>query len=267
MEKLNIGLESVPQTMLLTLYARAKYSQQPRHEFYDQRSVDIVSQLDYDFSIADKDVAMRNGTVARTIVLDKLVREYLEKNPNATVINLGCGLDTRFYRLDNGQVHWWNVDLSEPLSVRRRFFQETERVHMIPASAMDEAWAQAVGKVDCPVCVIMEGLAMYLSEEDIRQIFKIIDSNFTHATVFLEIMPHIWQRRGHKIEKSVAATKAVFTWSANSGKEVVPLAPAFKWERDYQLTYGMCKLYPAMRLISWLPIWGKISEKITIFVK
>ena len=93
-----VDITGVPETMLQTLYARAKESRKPDHVIYDGKAIEIVDSLDYDFSLADKDLAMGSGVIARTIVLDKLVSEYLKKHKGAVVVNIACGLDTRCYR-------------------------------------------------------------------------------------------------------------------------------------------------------------------------
>ena len=102
MEKVKI--HGVPETMMQTLFARAAHSQKKEHKFYDAKAIEIVKQLDYDFSKAEKDAAMSSGVIARTILLDQMVGAFLEEHPDATVVNIACGLDTRVYRLDNGQV-------------------------------------------------------------------------------------------------------------------------------------------------------------------
>lgn len=76
--KSKIDITGVPETMLQTLYARAKESKKPDHAIYDGKAIEIVDSLDYDFSLADKDFAMGSGVIARTIVLDKLVSEFLK---------------------------------------------------------------------------------------------------------------------------------------------------------------------------------------------
>ena len=100
--KIKPELNGVAETMLLTFYARAQYSRSPRHAFYDAKAVELVERLDYDFSKASRDVAMGSGTIARTIVFDELVQAFLQKHPDATVVNIACGLDTRVYRMDSG---------------------------------------------------------------------------------------------------------------------------------------------------------------------
>ena len=89
-----ITLSGVPETMLQTVYARAKETK-TRGAITDNKAVEIIDRLDYDFSMADKDAAMHSGVIARTIVLDKLVKTYLAGHGGAVVVNIACGLDTR----------------------------------------------------------------------------------------------------------------------------------------------------------------------------
>lgn len=93
-----ITLSGVPETMLQTLYARAKETC-TRGAIRDEKAVALVERIDYDFSLADKDAAMHSGVIARTIVLDRLVEGFLAQHQSAAVVNLACGLDTRCYRM------------------------------------------------------------------------------------------------------------------------------------------------------------------------
>lgn len=92
-----VTLSGVPETMLQTVYARAKESA-TRGAITDKKAEEIIGKLHYDFSLAEKDTAMRSGVIARTIVLDKLVNAFLAAHPGAIVVNIACGLDTRCYR-------------------------------------------------------------------------------------------------------------------------------------------------------------------------
>lgn len=91
-----VDLTGVAETMLQTMYARAVYSQKPGHKFYDGKAIEIAKAMNYDFSKADKDALMSSGVLARTILLDGMVKQFVDENPNGTVVNIACGLDTGF---------------------------------------------------------------------------------------------------------------------------------------------------------------------------
>lgn len=261
----NISLEGVPETMLQTLYARAAYSQKEGHKFYDARAVQIVSHMDYDFTNAAKDAMMSNGVIARTILLDRMVDKFIKENPEGTIVNIACGLDTRFYRVDNGKVCWYNIDLPETIAVRRRFLEENGRVAMIAKSAMDESWADEIGEPKGKVLVVIEGLVMYLTEADVKQILSIVDRRFDSVEIIMETM-NPWVVK-HMKEKSIEATKAKFTWGLKSGRDLKLISPGFDWIEDVSLVEGMKVILPVYRLIGWIPAVKNISNKLVVLKK
>jgi len=167
------ALSGVTETMLQTIYARAKETK-TRGAIKDSKAVEIIDSLDYDFSLADKDSAMHNGVIARTIVLDRLAGKFLRLHPGAVAVNIACGLDTRCYRM-KGYSHWYNLDLPETIEVRRSILPPTEKITQIAMSAMDD-WGGEVAENGVPALVIIEGLTMYLSEADVQRIFSVIFS-------------------------------------------------------------------------------------------
>ena len=116
-----MNLEGVEKTMLLTLFTKAKHSQETNHKFYDPMAIDVISKIDYDFTLANKDSTMQMGVIARTIVLDDLVSNYISRHPNCTIVNIASGMDTRFNRLDNGIIKWYNVDLENSARFRLNY--------------------------------------------------------------------------------------------------------------------------------------------------
>lgn len=260
MSKFDIG--GVPETMIQTLYARAKESQKKKSAIYDEKAIEIVSQMDYDFSKADKDFFMSSGVIARTIILDRLVKRYIEKNPQATVINIACGMDTRFYRVDNGRIRWYNIDLPVTIDVRKRFLNENGRVSMLAKSAMDKTWAENIEKNKEPVLVIIEGLSMYLTKQDIKDILSIISDNFKKVTVLMEFMnPFVVK---NVKEKSIDASNAKFSWGIKSGRELEALNSKFIHKKDISLIEGMKEIYPIYKIIGNIPVVRNFSNKIAI---
>lgn len=263
MEKVNI--QGVPETMLQTLFARAAHSQKKGHRFYDGKAIEMVQQLDYDFSKAEKDTAMSSGVIARTILLDRMVGDFIRNNPDAVVVNLACGLDTRVYRLDNGRIRWYNLDLPEVIHIRRRFFKEQGRISTIAKSATDKRWAAEVTKPTGRALILMEGLTMYLNAKDVQQIFAVISYHFSQATVFVETMNPAMVR--HFKEKSIDASNAKFNWGIKNGKALAELLPDFRFVEEHSLTEGMAAFAPIYKLLDRLPAVRNISNKIIVLEK
>ena len=254
-----IALSGVPETMLQTLYARAKESS-GRGAIRDRKAEEIIAGLDYDFSLADKDTAMRSGVIARTIVLDRLAGAWLAAHPGAVVVNIACGLDTRCYRMA-GYAHWYNLDLPETIAVRACVLPEDGAVSQIAMSAMED-WGSAIRERDLPILIIIEGLTMYLHEADVKRIFAVIAARFTGATVFVETMnPAVVK---HFREKSIAGSHAGFTWGIRDGKALAACLPGFRLVGEHCLTEGMAVFVPIYRLLGKIPFVRNISNRIVV---
>lgn len=257
-----ITLSGVPETMLQTIYARAKESK-GRGAIRDKKAEEIVGKLNYDFSLADKDGAMHSGVIARTIVLDRLVTKWLAKHPNAVVVNIACGLDTRCYRM-SGYAHWYNLDLPETIAVRKKLLPEDGAISQIAMSAMDD-WGGEIEKQDAPALVIIEGLTMYLSEADVQRIFAVIDGRFGKVSVLVETMNPMIVKRFK--EKSIDASNAKFSWGVKNGAELAALLPSFRFIEEHSLTEGMAAFAPIYKVLGKIPAVRNISNKIVVLEK
>ena len=254
-----ITLTGVPETMLQTVYARARESA-GRGAIRDETAEQIIGSLDYDFSLAEKDTAMRSGVIARTIVLDRLVGAWLGRHPGTVVVNLACGLDTRCYRM-KGYQHWYNLDLPETIAVRQRLLPESGAISQLAMSAMDD-WGAAIRETDAPALVIIEGLTMYLSEADVRRIFEVIAARLPKAEVFVETMNPAVAKRFK--ERSIEGSHAKFTWGVKHGRALAALRPGFRFVEEHSLTEGMAVFAPVYKLLDKLPAVRNISNKIIV---
>ena len=263
--KEKVSVTGVPETMIQTLYARAKESEKDNPMIRDDMAAEIVSKLDYDFSNADKDKAMSYGVIARTIVLDEMVERYLSKNPKTVVINIASGMDTRCYRMKGKYLRWYNVDLPETMKIRKRFLTETGPVYQIAKSAMDASYIDDIDYHGKNILVIIEGLTMYLCEKDIRKMFFIIEKSFQEVTVMVETMsPFVVN---HVKEKSIEGSNAKFTWGVKNGTELQRIVPGFSVQQEVSLVEGMKELMPVYHVIGKIPIVRNISNKIIVLEK
>ena len=126
---MKVAFHDVEETLLAPLCARAKFSQDFPWIFNDEKAIELVDQIDYDFSL--KVAALRlEGTiaiVARARQFDDKIRAYVSEHAQASVINVGAGLDTTFYRVDNGLLQWYDLDLPNVIDTRTRLLPEQDR--------------------------------------------------------------------------------------------------------------------------------------------
>ena len=247
--------------MLQCFYARAMHSRNPKNKFRDTKAEELIDRIDYDFSNAKKDTAMSGGIVARSVVFDELVSDFIRKNPDCTVVNIACGLDPRCYRM-TGFSHWYNLDLPETMAVREKLLPEkNETISQLAMSAMDD-WGAKIAETNVPALIIIEGLTMYLAQTDIQQIFRVISGRFQDATAFVETMNPMVVRRFQ--EKSIAASGARFTWGVKDGETLAALLPDFRFMEEHGLTEGMAVFVPIYKLLDKIPAVRSISNRIVV---
>ena len=254
-----VSLSGVPETMLQTVYARARESA-TRGAITDKKAEEIIGKLHYDFSLAEKDTAMRSGVIARTIVLDKLVNAFLAAHPGAIVVNIACGLDTRCYRMA-GFSHWYNLDLPETIAVRKKLLPESGAISQIALSAMDD-WGGQIAESGAPALIVIEGLTMYLTQADVQRIFAVIARRFSRATVLVETMNPMVVKRFK--EKSIEGSHAKFTWGVKDGRALASLLPGFRFVEEHGLTEGMAVFVPIYKVLDKLPAVRSISNRIVV---
>lgn len=190
---MRVTLEGVPETTLWTLYHRALEARRAGEEFRDPRAIELVDAIDYPFAErfgADPaGLAQYIGRRARTF--DGEVRSVLAERPATIVVALGEGLETQFWRLDNGLVRWLTVDLPETAKVRADLLGEDpprRRIHA--GSALDDDWLDAVG--DGPgdrVLVVAQGLLMYLPPHGVRALIARCARRFRGGTLVFDTVP------------------------------------------------------------------------------
>ena len=264
-ERIKPTISGSAETMLQSFYARAQYSKSKHNKFYDAKAVELVDKIDYDFSTAARDSTMGKGVIARTVVFDELVKNFIEKNPDCTVVNIACGLDTRFYRMDNGKITWYNLDLPETIAIRNQIFEESGRVSTIGISALDPAWSKEV-KVRGKMLFIIEGLSMYLTAEENGKILKIIKDNFDNACILMECLAKAWVKK-EGTEKSIQQTGSKFVFCADHFEDLGNMTTGYHKIKDDNILRGMELFSSAYRLLALLPIAKKVTQKILIFEK
>jgi O-methyltransferase involved in polyketide biosynthesis len=188
-----VTLDGVPETTLWTLYHRALEARRAGEEFVDPRAVELVDRIDYPFARRfghdPGGLAQFIGLRARTF--DREVRRVLAERPDTIVAALGEGLETQFWRVDNGRVRWLTVDLPETAEVRRGLLgEDPPRRRILAGSALDDDWLDAVGDgAGDRVLVVAQGLLMYLPPPGVRALIVRCARRFPGGALVLDTVP------------------------------------------------------------------------------
>jgi O-methyltransferase involved in polyketide biosynthesis len=218
------GLRSVSETLILPLYVRAIESQRPDALLKDDVAVKLVKEASFDFSRikhASHDKESQLALVLRNRQFDRYVQNFSSTHPYAVVVHMGCGLDSRFERVDNGKVDWYDLDLPEVIELRHELIGgEGERYHLLAYSALDPAWMDTVSNhKPGPFLLLAEGLFMYFEEAQVRYLVQELMEYFPVAQLIFDAFSpfYVWANN-----RRVRRTKfgSMAQWGLKNPKEI-----------------------------------------------
>ncbi len=234
-EKISVDtLSGVPETLLVPLYARAQETQRPDAICHDPQAVAMMAKIDYDFNkFAETGATSSLGIAVRTEILDEQTSAYIAQQPDAVIINIAAGLDTRFLRVDNGQIRWYDLDLPEAIAVRRRLLPEQPRQTYIAESALNFAWMQQVEKHPHTL-ILIEGLLMYFREEDVKNLLFALTEQFPNAVMLVEVMGYSQAQRTDR-DGMISKTGGAFQWGIRKAADMGGWHPRLQYVGDVSI--------------------------------
>jgi O-methyltransferase involved in polyketide biosynthesis len=181
-----IRLTKEKETYLSTLYGKALDNRAENPILGDRFADEAVRRIDFDFEKLNLPSGGNVTLPMRARHLDTWTREFLAAHPESTVLHLGCGLDSRVYRVDPpASVRWYDVDLPDVIELRRQLYPERPAYEMIATSVTDLGWLDGIPG-DKPVLVVAEGLVMYLDPKDGAALFKRITEQFPSGQIIFD---------------------------------------------------------------------------------
>lgn len=248
--------DSVSETLLIPLWARALEQQEAEPLVVDPIAAEIAARLDYDWNrirLSRNDLAQ---CVVRLREFDRFAREFMARNPSATVVHLGCGLDTRFQRVDDGAVRWFDLDLPDVIALREQLVPETERDRYLRYSAFDERWMDAVGGGDGAFLFIAEAMLVYFDERQVRGLFLALQERFSGAEVvtdtFTPLMIGI-----DNLHLVITRSAARLRWGLRDPADVEGWNPGIRLEESFSYFDDP---EPRMGFPSWISHVRAITE-------
>ncbi|TGQ71061.1 MAG: class I SAM-dependent methyltransferase [Mesorhizobium sp.] len=226
-----VHLTGEKETLLLTLYGKAMESRLPDTLLGDHFADEAVRKIDYDFSRLKVDGNLGIGLAIRAKTLDVLVEDFLARNPDAIVLHLGCGLDTRVFRVDPPSgVDWFDVDYPEVIDLRRKLYPSRDNYHLIGSSVIEPDWLAAVPR-NRPAMVVAEGLTPYLPAQEGPRLFARLVSHLASG----ELMFDAYSGFGLKLLRlnpSFRATGAEVHWAIEDPHELERAIPKLRFVGD-----------------------------------
>lgn len=228
-------LSGVPETMLIPLWARAQETRQDNPIIKDEKAVEMVSAINYNFSKFNKAWMTQVGVTIRTKLIDNAVYDFLKRKPKAIIINLGAGLDTRFERLNHDSIKcWYDIDLPGSITLRRKFVTEKDNNKFIARSIFDYTWIDEINHRNRPVLIIAEGLFMYFSEDELKPFFNKLIKHFKGAEMLFEMLAPFMVGKSKRHETvSKISSQSEFKWGLKDSRIMESWNNRLKFKREW----------------------------------
>jgi O-methyltransferase involved in polyketide biosynthesis len=214
-------LQGVARTLFVPLACRALESSRPDAIIHDPRAIKVYKALggnpDFLMGMSGTDVFV---TAMRVRQFDTFARAFLARNPGGLVVDLGCGLDTRFSRLDDGQMNWLGVDLPEVIELRCKFLPDGERYKTIAQSMLEISWLDEVARLDMPVIFLAEGVFPYFSTADIKPLVMAMAARFPCGELVFDAASLFIARHHNRTSSVLKRSGTRIRWDAKNPQEL-----------------------------------------------
>lgn len=219
--------------MLWPLYNRAAEAKRPDAKLVDPLAIQVADAIDYDYaeSFGKPDF----GHAMRALAIDGVLRDWLAAHPDGQVVALGEGLETQFWRVDNGRLRWLSVDLPASIALRQQLLGESARQRNFPCSILDQTWMDEVDD-SREIFITAAGVLMYFEAGDVRALVSAIAGRFPKAEMIFDCIPRWLSRK-----------------TTGGGWQKTPTyrTPPMPWGLDR---------HEAARILDWHPNIGEILK-------
>ena len=226
MNKLRVAdLPPVARTLLIPLSYRAIESRKPDPILRDPQAVELLSRFDVDFERMVKSLGLEQiATMMRTRQFDRWAAAFLKEHPGGIVVDIGCGLDARPARVDDGRREWFGLDFPQVIEVRRKLLSEGPRERLIAGSVLDFAWMDAIAAEKRPAIFIAEGVLPYLEGDDVRRLIIALSERFPGSELGFDAINRfsVWI---HSFHPAIRKAGVRLQWVLENAKELESLGP------------------------------------------
>jgi O-methyltransferase involved in polyketide biosynthesis len=215
--KITIELGDVQKTLFMPVWARAVETKKKEPLLIDHTALDIIDSIEFDFSHLSENVPeiSQIAWIARCKRFDMIVNDFITKHTDGTIVNIGCGLDTSYERINDSTIRWYDLDLPDVIELRRKFLKETEKRKFISRSFLDTSWFEDIEIYD-KVLFISTGVFVYFEEIQIRDFIIKVADRFEDSELFFDVTsPKGLEIANQVIQKSGLDSLSFFKWGLN----------------------------------------------------
>jgi O-methyltransferase involved in polyketide biosynthesis len=177
-------MNSVNKTLYIPLYGKSYVSKKGLF-LDDKKAEEIWATEGFPLQGKAKSKWLAYYMGVRSAVFDEWLKQQMSDMPNAVILHIGCGLDSRILRVGANNHKWYDLDFPQVIEERKRYYTETEQYKMLAADARDVSWLTAIPETDAAI-VVMEGVSMYLTVEEMQSLMDGLSSRFAEVVLLVD---------------------------------------------------------------------------------
>lgn len=183
----------VIKTAFSPLISRVHESHSKDPIFEDAVAEKWLKELGQELQVPASSFAAK-ANIIRTKIIDDLLQKEIDKEDELTVVNLGCGFDTRYYRTKNvGKLTWIDIDFKNNIDLKRTLVSNQDSYHLMDGSILDDFWVEKVNELASgKIIFVIEGVLPYLKESEVRNLFGMIKQNFSNYKIFCTLVSNFF---------------------------------------------------------------------------
>lgn len=251
-------LNNESKTLFIPLYGKAEMSKN-KWFINDMKAEEIIQSINFNFKELKQSKWLSMYMAVRAKVIDELCNKHIGENKNTVVIHIGCGLDSRVLRVKENYKKWYDIDFENVIELRKNFFSENDKYKMIGKSITDFTWIDDISEKEDNVLIILEGLTMYLDENELKQIIDEINKRFKNV-IFIFDAYSKKAVKASKYKNPVNQMNAKIKWGMDLPEDFNKLNNNLEFVNSYLIKYKEEKLKGLTGLIFNKLYCGKISQ-------
>lgn len=214
------NLNEIESTLFVPLLGRIFASENYPNLFEDKKSLSIKDKLPKDLCSNEQTEYTLLAGATRSVNMDRIIRKFIHRHENGVIVNIGCGLDTAFFRNNNCKNKWYEVDLKEVIEYRNQFFEETTLDKYIVADVFDIGWIKKIREENpqSPILIVASGFFYFFEYDKVVELFTQL-KNYGDIEIVFDTVSKSGSKRMHHYMKKVGHEKLPTYFYVDDGEK------------------------------------------------
>ena len=213
-------LDTVEDTLFVPMLGRIYASEHVPHILNDKKALELKPKLPSNIKGQDTQTQYTlMASAVRSVNMDRYIKDFMNREENGIIVNLGCGLETTFYRNDDGKHLWYEIDLPNVINYRKTLLSESDNDKYLIADAFSEDWIKTIRETHPtePILITSSGLFYYFEREKVVNLFKML-KNYGNIEIVFDTVNSAGMKQMTKYMDQVGHSEANMYFCVDSGE-------------------------------------------------